>query len=74
MVLAYYPTPDADPWILDNLDRDIKRGSARTDLAPVFSFNDDDLWMSGGAARKGGASSVRSWRDLLDKMERERRM
>jgi hypothetical protein len=40
----------------------------------VFSFNDDDLWMAGGAARKGGATNVRSWKDVLDKMERESRM
>jgi predicted transglutaminase-like cysteine proteinase len=74
MVLAYYPTPDADPLILDNLDGEIKRASARTDLAPVFSFNDDDLWMASGTTRKGGASNVRLWRDLLDKMEQERKM
>ena len=73
MVLAYYPNPDADPWILDNLDTVIKRASARTDLAPVFGFNDDDLWM-GDAARKGGASNVRSWRELLEKMAREQKM
>jgi len=67
MVLAYYPTPDSDPWILDNLIPEIKHGSERTDLIPVYSFNDDDLWLANGTARKGGASTVRLWRDVIEK-------
>ena len=74
MVLAYYPTPDADPWILDNLIPDIKHGSARTDLVPVYSFNDDDLWLANGTAQKGGATTVRLWRDVIDKMEKESKL
>jgi predicted transglutaminase-like cysteine proteinase len=74
MVLAYYPTPDADPLILDNLVGDIKPASQRTDLEPVYSFNDDDLWITGGATRKGGASHVRLWRDLLEKLAKEQRL
>ena len=73
MVLAYYPSPDADPWILDNLEHDVRRASARTDLAPVYSFNDDDLWMA-GTASKGGAGNVRLWKDLREKMVREMSM
>lgn len=71
MVLAYYPTPDADPLILDNLNGTILPASQRTDLEPVYSFNDDDLWVPGGASRKGGASNVRLWRDLLEKLAKE---
>jgi predicted transglutaminase-like cysteine proteinase len=74
MVLAYYPTPDADPLILDNLTGDIRPASQRTDLEPVYSFNDDDLWVTGGTSRKGGASNVRLWRDLLEKLAKEQRM
>jgi len=74
MVLAYYPTPDADPLILDNLIGDIRPASQRTDLEPVYSFNDDDLWLRTGDARKGGASNVRLWRDLLEKLAKEQRM
>jgi len=75
MVLAYYPTPDADPLILDNLNGDIRPASQRTDLAPVYSFNDDDLWLADGATgRKGGASNVRLWRELLEKLAKEQRM
>jgi predicted transglutaminase-like cysteine proteinase len=39
MVLAYYPAPDADPWVLDNLVPGLRAASARPDLTPVFSFN-----------------------------------
>jgi predicted transglutaminase-like cysteine proteinase len=74
MVLAYYPTVDADPLILDNLNGEIKPASQRTDLEPVYSFNDDDLWVSGGAQRKGGASNVRLWRELLEKLAREQHL
>lgn len=71
MVLAYYPTPDSDPLILDNLNGTILPASQRTDLEPVYSFNDDDLWVQGGASRKGGASNVRLWRNLLEKLVKE---
>ena len=71
MVLAYYPTPDADPLILDNIKGDIRPASQRTDLEPVYGFNDDDLWTAAGNARKGGASNVRLWRELLQKLAKE---
>ena len=71
MVLAYYPTPDAEPLILDNLNGTILPASQRPDLEPVYSFNDDDLWVQGGASRKGGASNVRLWRNLLQKLAKE---
>lgn len=74
MVLAYYPTPDADPLILDNLIGDIRPASQRTDLEPVYGFNDDDLWVTGIAASKGGASNVRLWRELLEKLAKEQAM
>lgn len=74
MVLAYYPQPNADPLILDNLIPDIKPASQRTDLEPVYSFNDDDLWLASGATRKGGSSQVRLWKDMLDKLAKEQRL
>lgn len=74
MVLAYYPTPDADPLILDNLIGDIRPASQRTDLEPVYGFNDDDLWVTGMDASKGGASNVRLWRQLLEKLAKEQAM
>jgi len=74
MVLAYYPTPDAEPWIMDNLIKELRPASQRPDLEPVFSFNDDDVWTANGTSRKGGASQVRLWRELLEKLARESRM
>lgn len=74
MVLAYYPTPDADPLILDNLNPVIRPASQRTDLEPVYSFNDDDLWLPNGTARKGGSSQVRLWKELQAKLQREQQM
>lgn len=74
MVLAYYPTVDADPFILDNLNKSVERASDRPDLVPVYSFNDEDLWLPGATAAGGKSSQIRLWRDLLDKMEKERTM
>lgn len=74
MVLAYYPTPRAEPLILDNLIDDISPGSVRADLQPVYSFNGDGLWMSvarGRGRRVGSPSGLNFWRDLTQRMERE---
>lgn len=74
MVLAYYPTPDADPLILDNINGDIRPASQRPDLEPVYGFNDDDLWVAGSTTRKADATNVRLWRDLLEKLAKEQRL
>jgi predicted transglutaminase-like cysteine proteinase len=70
MVLAYYPTPQADPLILDNLEDQIRPGSQRLDLVPVYSFNDEDALTAGG---RPAFRQVRRWRDLTDRLEREAR-
>jgi predicted transglutaminase-like cysteine proteinase len=44
MVLAYYPTPEAEPFILDNINQNVLPASARPDLIPVFSFNTEGAW------------------------------
>jgi predicted transglutaminase-like cysteine proteinase len=75
MVLAYYPTPDADPLILDNLIDEIRRGSRRRDLVPVYSFNGEGLWQArerGQGRRVGGSQGISLWRDLTARMARER--
>lgn len=73
MVLAYYAKPDAIPLILDNLFSRIVPATERTDLTPVFSFNDDDLMFAEGSAVKGKGSSsqIRQWKELLAKMQAE---
>ena len=74
MVLAYYETPDADPLILDNVDKVIWPGSERDDLIPVYSFNGDGLWLAKerGAGRPvGGADRISFWNDLMKRMNEE---
>jgi predicted transglutaminase-like cysteine proteinase len=72
MVVAYYPTPEADPLILDNLENTVRPASQRTDLVPVYSFNDDELWLA-QRGRAGSSAQIRMWRELLQKLEREAR-
>jgi predicted transglutaminase-like cysteine proteinase len=68
MVLAYYPAPDAEPLVLDNLITEIRPASRRPDLSPVFSFNDQGIWQGagGGSAKSpGGIGRLSRWQDLL---------
>lgn len=74
MVLAYYPTPDADPYILDNITGKLVPASQRPDIEPIYSFNDEDLWAVGDSSFKGKSSQIRLWRELLEKMDKERNM
>jgi predicted transglutaminase-like cysteine proteinase len=46
MVLAYYASPEAQPLILDNLDPQIRPASERSDLLPVYSFNDLGVFLA----------------------------
>jgi predicted transglutaminase-like cysteine proteinase len=74
MVLAYYPTRNAVPLILDNLVDQVKPASERSDLIPVYSFNDEDVLIArqGQSATSAGSSSqIRLWRVLLDKLQKE---
>ncbi|MEQ6885061.1 transglutaminase-like cysteine peptidase [Salicola sp. Rm-C-2C1-2] len=71
MVLAWYPDPNAEPLILDNLVNQIQPASRRTDLKPVYSFNGTDLWLSRDERsdrRVGSADEVQQWRHLRDRM------
>ena len=72
MVVAYFPTPDAEPLILDNLVPDIRRASERIDLVPVYSFNGDGLWLSkerGRGHRVGDSGRLKLWNDLKYRVE-----
>lgn len=72
MVLAYYPEPDAEPLILDNLLTDIRPASRRPDLVPVFSFNAEGLWQGVAGASAGDPSARLSrWREVLAKAKAE---
>ena len=73
LVLAYYPSPSAEPLILDNLVGSIESASERSDLIPVYTFNDDDLlWPQAGAPTiRLASTSNRKWKDVLDKLQAE---
>lgn len=74
MVLAYYSEPNAEPLILDNLENAVMPASARPDLIPVYSFNDEDLLIARQGRRGTSAGSslqIRLWSALLEKLERE---
>ncbi len=74
MVLAYYAAPNAVPLILDNLEEKVRPASERSDLIPVYSFNDEDLLVTRPgqkAASAGSSQQIRLWRSLLDKLEKE---
>lgn len=69
MVLAYYASPGADPLVLDNLVREIRPASRRTDLTPIFSFNSAGLWQ--GTGNQSSKSSLSRWQDLLQRARTE---
>ena len=45
MVLSYYSALDAEPIILDNLNKQLLGKNQRTDLTFMFSFNSEYLWL-----------------------------
>ena len=76
MVLAYYPTPSAEPLILDNLQTTIRSAGQRDDLVPVYSFNGEDLWLAKSRHRGvkvGGSGRIKLWNNLRQKMASEGR-
>lgn len=52
MVLAYYPSPNAQPLILDNLNSQILPAAARRDLLPVYAFNGQGIYLAKAPTQK----------------------
>ncbi len=74
MVLTYFGTPDADPQVLDNLDKTIKPISMRKDLLPVYSFNASGLWIArsyGAEQHIGSSSRLSQWTAVMARIGRE---
>ncbi|MCB1962750.1 MAG: transglutaminase-like cysteine peptidase [Rhodocyclaceae bacterium] len=72
MVLGYFPTPTAEPLVLDNLIGDIRAASQRPDLYPVFSFNSSGLWVRGASTASASSTERLSrWRDLVARLRAE---
>lgn len=76
MVLAYYETPDAEPLILDNIDKRILPASQRNDLLPIYSFSANSIWLAQERGRKLKADSMVSlpqWRSVNERIDLELR-
>ena len=72
MVVSYYPTSTAEPLILDNLISDIRPASRRMDLFPIYSFDEEGLWLGTNSAPNASATAHLSrWRDVLLRMKNE---
>ncbi len=72
MVLGYYANPADEPMVLDNLITTIRPASSRSDLSPVFSFNNEGLWISGATTSSADPTARLSrWRDVLERMRQE---
>lgn len=73
MVLTWYETPDAIPLVLDSLTDTILPATKRSDLLPVYSFNDSGLWLPGSQNNKrvGDSKHLSRWQDVLKKMREE---
>jgi predicted transglutaminase-like cysteine proteinase len=73
MVLVYFETPEAMPYVLDNMVNDIQLAQYRTDLRPIYSFNASGLWLAkanGLGRRVKDSSGISNWTAVLDKIER----
>lgn len=74
MVLAYYPQPDAEPLILDNINKSILPASQRGDLLPIYSFNGESIWLAKARAEKLNANSQKSlpqWKGVNERLLQE---
>lgn len=74
MVLAYYESPEAEPLILDNINKRILPASERTDLQPVYSFNADGLWLARSRNSKLNVDSRKSlpqWHQVNERIMQE---
>ncbi|MCW8450974.1 transglutaminase-like cysteine peptidase [Legionella quinlivanii] len=71
MVLTFYPNPEDEPLVLDNLNAKILPASFRKDLIPVYSFNGKGLWLAkqrGHDAPVGDSSRLGKWHSVLQRM------
>ncbi|MBE9609024.1 transglutaminase-like cysteine peptidase [Chitinilyticum litopenaei] len=69
MVLTYYPSPDAEPLVLDNLINEIRPASRRPDLVPVFSFSSEGIFAGAGTQPSASVDRLSRWKDVLLRMQ-----
>lgn len=71
MVLAYYPSPEAEPLILDNINKTILPASQRSDLLPIYSFNGDGLWLAKSRKNKLSSVELTQWNSVIERVGKE---
>jgi predicted transglutaminase-like cysteine proteinase len=75
MVLTYYETPKSVPLVLDNLNYLILPAIRRKDLAYVYSFNADSLFLNTQRGRgrtiEGGTVRNKKWAAFLKRIEKD---
>lgn len=73
MVLIFFDKPDDYPYVLDNMDGQIKSALERRDLRPIYSFNASGLWLAksnGLGNRVNDGRNNSNWTSVLEKIER----
>ncbi|EOD53623.1 transglutaminase-like cysteine peptidase [Aeromonas molluscorum] len=74
MVTLYFPTPKADPLVLDNINGRILPGSKRTDLIPVYSFDAKSIWVMKSRREgtlAGSADRLAQWTSMKSRFSSE---
>lgn len=72
MVLSYYPAPNQEPLVLDNLISDIRPASRRPDLTTIFGFNAEGLWVGGASTPVASATQrLSKWQSVIARMRDE---
>ncbi len=74
MVVSYYEQRNAEPLLLDNLNRKILPASQRKDLVPAYSFNGTGLWLSKRSKTDeyvDDSSRISLWQQVIHRMDVE---
>ena len=72
MVLFFYPSYTSDPFVLDNMVKEIKTKSDRTDIKYMFSFNDDGFWLNSQKnSNPNDKNIIENWADMIQRIKKE---
>jgi len=75
MVVTYFKDKKSPPLVLDNINKSILPATKRPDLAPVYSFNGEKLYLSKqrglGNVVPSGLEQNTKWIELLKKIKRK---
>lgn len=67
MVLSYFESSDANPFVLDNINPEILSASDRDDLTPIYNFNADTV-----KSLKNKQSTHKKWKKLIKRVQRNK--